>query len=434
MTLPAPTVRVYFGLRVTGDTFFTLNDPVKGLLDSAYTLAGDIGSELDGAFAVSIARGRSRWLDDNQAGTCTVSLRNQDRRYDPLLNEDADLVDDDGDIVIDENGDLLNSPTSPYAGVMLPGKKVEVEIYGVMIFAGRAEEWGVAYTPNGTTAAALTANDALSELARREFDEWTTTAGQLAGARLTAILNRSEVAFPANRDLDDGQSTLQGDLVTWGSNVLNYAQLVAKSDLGNLFVDRRGVLTFRDRHARMAGAVQATFADDGTGISFSGAQIESGSVLLFNRVGVDREGGILQTSEDATSQDEYGIRSLNDSSGLLMDDDAQAKNMADYMLGLFKDPKERVSSVTVSVSKLTDGERATVCGLDLDDAIAVAFTPLGIGDQVSQRLYIEGIEHDISVDGTHDVTFYTSRADSAAPFTLDDPLLGLLNGAGVLTY
>jgi hypothetical protein len=434
MTLPNPTVRVFFGLAAAGDDFFMLDDPVKGLLNSTYRLAGDVGSELANAYAVSVTRGRSRWLDENEAGTCTVQFRNYDRTYDPLLEADVDLVDDDGDIPVDENGDLLTSPTSPYLGVLIPGKQVEVEIYGARIFTGRVEQWDVTYTVDRTANATMRAVDALGELARREFDEWTTTAGQTAGDRLVAVLNRSDVNFSAARDIADGLSPLQGDTVSWGSNVLNYLQLVTKSDLGNLYASRSGVLTFRDRHSRLSGPLAATFTDDPeTGLPFVDARIESGSDLLFNRVGVDREGGTLQTVQDAASQNEVGIRSLS-VTGLLLDSDTQSANMASYLLGLFANTRERVAAISLNLTAMSDEQRATVCHVELDDRIDISFVPLGIGDEVSQTLFVEGIEHGISADGTHFVTLSTSRSDAAAAFTLDDALLGLLDGAGVLTY
>jgi hypothetical protein len=56
-----------------------------------------------------------------------------------------------------------------------------------------------------------------------------------------------------------------------------------------LFAAADGVLTFKERLALVNPTVAPTFADDGTGIGFSGVAVDSSSTLLFIRVGVDRE-------------------------------------------------------------------------------------------------------------------------------------------------
>ena len=68
---------------------FTLNDVGLGVLDSNAldgTLLGDDVAEY--VQEISISRGRSDQLQTFNAGTATITLLNNDRRFDPI-NEDS---------------------------------------------------------------------------------------------------------------------------------------------------------------------------------------------------------------------------------------------------------------------------------------------------------------------------------------------------------
>jgi len=413
MTTVTPTVEVFFDQLGTGGDFLTLDDPVKGELDEAtYPLFNaqpvDITSS---AYSISINRGRMRELDEIVAGTCAVRLRNYDGTF---LPADLDSLAD-------------------YAADAIPGKRVRVSVDSVPIFDGVIDDWDYEFAQDGRVDAGFVAVDALASLARMDFDEWTTTGPQTAGPRLGAILDRSEVRYPYNRDIDDGTTELQSDLVTWGSNVLNYAQLVAKSELGRLFASANGVLTFRERLALVDSASMATFSDDGTGIGFSGVAVTNSSELLYNRVGVDREGGTLQTSENLASQAKYGVRTLS-LPGLLLDSDAQSALMADFLANIYAEPQTRIAGLTVYLDGLTDTERAQVVDLDLADVVSVTWTPRGAdGGPVTQLSVVEGVSHEVTYDQLHAVTLRLSPLLQTEVIVLDDVALGILD-IGVLAY
>jgi hypothetical protein len=411
MTLATPTIRVYFGSDAVPGDEFVLDDPVKGVLDSVtYLLGGDTGTLIDGdAYDIQIRRGRSRELDEFEAGTCTVVLHNHDRTYD------------------DTNA------ASALFGNVIPGKRVSVSIWNQVVFEGTVEDWDNDWSVDEDASATMFAVDGLGQLALREFDEWTTTASQTAGTRIDAALNRPEVDYSISRDLDTGVSSLQADNVTWGSNVLNYLQLVAKSDAGRLFVTRDGTLRYQDRQALINPVSEADFADDSTGVHFHGITTTVGADLFFNRVGVDREGGTLQTSEDVTSQHDAGIRALS-MSGLLMDTDDQASDMADWMLGLYKTPSTRVSSIMVKINALSASDRGYITQLDIGDVVTVSWTPQHIGASLDQVLVVEGIEHQLNSTGLHVMWLHTSLASQVGVFILDDSTYGRLDTGGVLAF
>lgn len=404
MNAPDVQIYAYFDLSATGGSFLTLdNTGAKGKLNNAAAiLAGDIATNIRGfANRVTIRRGSdSQLFSRTPAGTWSVQLNNEDRRFDPIY------------------------ASSPYAGNIVPGKRVQIVAGGVVIADGSVEDWNYDYEPGGRSVAIMECADALTQLAAAEFDAWTTTASQTAGPRLTAALNRSEVNYTPNRDFDTGVSVLQGDSVTWGSNVLNYLQLVAASDLGWLYASRDGVLTFRDRHARLNATPAVAFADDGTGIRYQSIELAYGSEKLYNRVGIDREGGTKQTVDDTTSQNTYRVRSFTQT-GLLLDSDAQALDMANYLLNIYSEPELRVSSLRVELAALNSTEQAAILALDITSLVQVTFTPNGVGSAVERTCIVEGITHDI-VPGFHAVTLSLGDTDRRSTFVLDDTVFGTL--------
>jgi hypothetical protein len=264
-----------------------------------------------------------------------------------------------------------------------------------------------------------------------EFDAWTATASQTAGPRITAALDRPEVAFTANRSIDTGVSVLQGDSVSWGSNVLNYLQLVTRSDLGRFYASRTGVVTFRDRLDPLNVGIAVTFADDGTGVPFQGIAMSYGSELLYNRVGIDREGGTLQTVSDAASQALYGASSLSET-GLLLNSDTQSLDMANYLLGIYASPELRVAELVVELSPLTSAQQSSVLGLDIGSVISVTWTPNSVAPSLSRSCIVEGIAHDITPD-SHTVTLSLGDADRRSFLQLDDAVFGRLD-SNVLAF
>jgi hypothetical protein len=200
---------------------------------------------------------------------------------------------------------------------------------------------------------------------------------------------------------------LQSDAVSWGSNVLNYCQLIARSNLGYLFAAANGVLTFKSRNQLLPTPAAVTFADDGTGIPYGGISASVGSDRLRARVSVDREGGTAQTSTVADPAQwiiDYGpLRSLS-IPGLLLNSDTQSDYLADELLALYSEPVYRISEIAVDITSLSTGDQDDVLALDILSRVDVTFTPDGVGDPITQELVIQGIRHTIGVD-RHVITF-----------------------------
>lgn len=410
MVAPTTQVFAYFDLSATGGNYFTLDSTVKGKLNSAtYKLAGDVATDISSyVTSLSISRGRdSQLFADMPAGRWRVVLKNMDRRFDPLY------------------------ASSPYAGNIVPGKRVQVVSGGVVIADGSVEDWNYDYDPGGYSATYMDCGDALTQLAATQFTGWSPTAGDTTGVRISSALDLTEVAYTLNRDIDSGVSTLQADTVAWGTNVLAYLNLVASSDLGWLFASAGGSLTFRDRHANLNAVAAVQFDDVGTNVPYTGISVAYGSEKLFNRVGIERVGGSQQTSESTASQATYRVRSLTQT-GLLLEDDTQSAEMASYLLGIYADPELRISSLTVQLAGLTGSQQRQVLGLDLTSLVSVTFTPNKIGTAITRTCIIEGISHNIT-PASHVVTFALGDVDRRATLRLDDTVFGKLD-SNVLTF
>jgi len=404
--LPVNTrVIAYFDVPTT--PVFTLNDPVKGKLDdTTYVLAGDIATDITSDVVyVSTSRGRSRWLDEIQVGNCSFTVRNRDRDYDP-------------------------TGTGLYAQNIVPGKRVQVDVGGAIVFDGVVDDWDLSYTLGGDATATAVVSDTLSRLGRMKLSAHTATS-QLSGARVDAVLDRAEVDFPAGqRDVDTGLTTLQADTVEEGTDVLTYLKLVARTESGRLFAARDGVLTFRERSAPVPVAT-VEFRDDGSGVPFDELETAVGSELLYNRAVVTRVGGTPQIENNTASQALYDIRTVEEKN-LLFNADIDAESLAEFIVNKYGTPRLRFSALGVNIAGLSTVDAVKVSSLELGDVIRVVFSPPGAGSAIDQYGVIEGIDHRVGID-RHRVMFKLSSLQET-PFVLDSAVFGVLDGESVLAY
>ncbi len=364
--------------------------------------------DLDGeAYSVNIRRGRSTELDNFTAASGSVDCYNVAGDFDPTFDP------------------LMASPVGAY-GAVKPGRKIEVKDGAVVVFTGYVDDYDYQWQQGLAPAATLIPTDALATLGRSEFLEWTTDPYDRAGERITKALDRAEVAFPSGasaRSISAGLTPLQSDLVTYGSNVLNYLQLLARSDMGRLFVDRLGVLTYTDRYALRGVAASAQFDDTETNLPFHAVDALYGSEQLYFQVSVGRLGGEPRTSKNLTAIAAYpvlGIRQLA-IDGLLFDSDAYAEAQAAVLVKRYSANAATVSSLTVKLSALDDTPRVTVAALDIGDMIGLTWTPTPTSTPVTQDLVIEGTSYRADIEaGDAFIDFQlTAAPDLSQYFVLD---------------
>lgn len=317
---------------------------------------------------------------------------------------------------------------SPNVASMRPRKAVQITTAGEQVFNGIVDDWDLQYSLDGDHVASVKVTDAFAFLAQQQIDPHTTTA-QATGARINAILDRSEIAFPAaKRSIDDGVATLQADAIGGTANpqpvnALQYLQKVDEAEQGALFIAKDGALTFKDK-GTLQILTNVKFADDGTGIPFTSIDASYGSEELRNRITVTRLNGGTATAAGTASIDAYGAIDFEIRDSLLADD-TQAQDLADQILARYAEPLLRIDGIEVVLNALTDEQVADVLSLDLGSLVQVVYTPSGIGDPIDQFVRLDQIEHNIDPN-QHRVRLSFSQGEPPA-LVLDSATFGLLD-------
>ena len=407
---PDTKVFIAFDLTESGGSFFTLDDPVRGVLDDPFILGGDILVDVtDHVASVSISRGKSNELDRYTAGNASVVLHNDDRAFDPFYE------------------------AGPYFTQILPRKEVAIETNGIRQFSGFIDDWDLQYQLGQKSFATVSAVDGFMQLTATELNEFTNIE-EKSGERVLRILNRAEVAWPSGkRDIEEGKRTLQADTVAENTNVLQYLQLIADTETGQIFMSKDGAIVFQDRIVGppildsliFSDGTHAAIDSNPTVVNYSNIEVVYGSENLYNRITVTREGGEPQTADSVNSQAIFGVQTLS-LDGLLLTSDTEAAELANYLLGVYDEPDLRISSVEVNLHDKTPEQQGKLLEIELQDVFLIAYTPNGIGDPFEQYGIVQGIRENIGID-FHKIT-YDFGSLRKFPFILDHPVYGVLGG------
>lgn len=357
--------------------------------------------------AVSWSRGRDRETDDYQPTSGTLVLIDPDRRFDP------------------------NNDSGPYAGGLTPLRVIRIEYDAGAMFYGWVTNWKIDYARGDTLAyVTVTFTDALGVIGAHELDETAPTdGGDLSGERVAAVLTD----FFISVDADAGLSTL-GE-TTYGQNALAYVQQCARAEGGYLFAKNNSVVRFADRHTILNVEATYEFSDvpgGSDGIPYRRLTQASTADLLYNRAtGTSETTGNDQLSEDATSIDEYGPRTL--SFGLLFNEtDIEVSDLLEWHVQRFKDPEARFAEIELLVDALSmsgsPSEVDTLAYMELATVITVRRTPLGEGSTIERTCIVDRIEHSITSNPSEwTVRLSLSNADTRPFLVLDDPVFGKLD-------
>lgn len=393
----------------------TLGDPFLGQLGvGALALSAanyvDVSSLIK---EVHIRRGRSRLLSKFEAGSATIDIYDQNGDWNP------------------------NNPSSPYYGDLIPLRKIQI----FADYNGTRYYLFTGFITNYITNFSLGVED-VSRVTFQCVDAFrlfsgagitnvpSTPAGQLSGARVEAILNELDYP-PSLRDIDAGDTTLQADPGT-PRTALEALRTVEDSELGGFYVDAEGRATFLSRSVITSslGSIAYDFADDGTGIAFQAATVNYDADILLNDVTVTRSGGTAQNVFDQDSIDTYFIHSGN-RSGVLMQTDAVALDMASMILSTRSDVELRIDSIQLNLEDGSDTARC-VAGLNVELLDAVEVTKVMPGSTtVTQQLLVQGLNHDFT-NKTIVTTVFTGES-LVAGFLLNSTTQGIL-GTNVLSY
>jgi hypothetical protein len=340
--------------------------------------------------------------------------------------------------IVDQNGDFNPSnPSSPYAGLITPMKKVQITAnYNgntYPIFSGFITSY-VNTQPKDATEVAYTTIQAVDAMRLAQNAQISTvtgaTAGDLSGTRINEILD--QIAWPASmRQIDVGQTTLQADPGTARTS-LGAMQTVADSEYGSIYVDFDGSFVFKDRLTATAsiGGTPTLFADDGTGIPYANAAWKLDDTLIFNSAQISRVGGSPMSASNQASIDKYFIHSYN-LQDLLMQTDSVAQDYARAYVASRAETTIRCDAIELDLYT-SNYDAGILAALDLDffDPITVITTQPG-GSQLEKTLQIFGVANTITPNSFK--TVFTTLEPVIDGFILGNVDYGVL-GQNVLSY
>jgi hypothetical protein len=369
--------------------------------------------------SVNTRRGRTRSITHATAGTSTIVLRNEDRRFDPEY------------------------ASGPYYGnIILKGA---VKIYGTIgggvgdtqIYEGTISSWNTNYEGPNASTVTVTCVDGLEKLSMTSLKSLTDGSGnkpptfssELSGTRVANILDcyvatadggggATAPIWPTGstyRDVAAGNGTMQAKETT--SNAWQELQVVANSEMSQgAYVSRIGKLVYKGRLTPLGGPT-IIFSDDGSDIPYTNVKMIMDLELVFNLISLARYdvdgslGGVPTTSSDATSQATYGVREFSRTGMLNTEDssgDAEIQNIADYIRQQFKDQDVRFDNLVVSPNILTTAQQQTVLELEVATGIEVQRTPQVSGAssaQVSRDMVVDNVSHRIDKGNRWTTTF-----------------------------
>ena len=341
---------------------------------------------------VSIRRGRDDETIEYETGRATLTVRNIDGTFDPTSTPFR-LRDD---VVVYWQGN----------GTAIP------------VFTGFVEDVQLGYTLEGDAFASVSCVDGLALLANQTIVDEAVGEEQ-SGERVNAVLANAGVSWPAGTAIDTGISELAAGTAT--GNALAYLRQVEESEQGYLYVDRAGVLTFRNRHTTLNNPIAGTqFSDDGGGIPYEQVARFSGARSLFNKVTGELEDGTAREADDLASQAEFSIRTLGLGTVLLRAV-AVLEEFVEYLLNQFSQPTTRVDSLTVNLDRLSVADQEKLASFELVDICDVEFTPPG-RSQFTDELLVQGISHTVTVGGAWRTSLSFEPRDVRSFLVLDaDP-------------
>ena len=416
MSLPNLQVLVGFNTTAGFGQPFQLNDAVYGLLDTG-TLGGIAFADLTTYVqSVNITRGRSRQLQEFNAGTATVSFYNKSRVLDPL------------------NTASVYWNTSANTTGVIPRLPIIIKVNGQAIYTGTIIDWNLEYDLANNDMMYATCSDNFTILASTTLN-YHTVIEESSSARILTVLNYPEVAYQGQRAIGSGSSTLgltasnAGFSIDEGTALLNYLQTISTSEQGYLYMSRDGTLTFKGRSETLNRISSVVFSGDKTvptNIPYKTLDNQYGDELLFNVIVTQSPAGGPYSVQDDTSISQYQVQTFSLTS-LLNSSTTELQAMGNYLLGKYKQPELRFTGVSIQTIGMTDNQILDFITLDLTDVCSVTkHFVTGSPTSTTQTLLVSGISHNIT-PGSHIITYTFESTDSNQYLTLDSAVFGILD-------
>ena len=404
--MSTPTMQVMVGFQSTTGfgTPFLLNDAFYGVLDTAGrgTLGGVTMVDLTYLVeSVNITRGRSRQLDQFNAGTATIAFDNASQILNP------------------------SNTSSPYYPFVLPRCPVQILANGIPIYTGLVTDWNLDYDISNEDIMYASCSDQFTVLANQALNAVTPSA-EASGARINTVLSYSEINYQGARSIDTGSSNLGAYEIAQDTNVLNYLQLVNTSEQGYLFMSANGTLTFKGRTSVLNPVAGATFNTDGTGLPYQTLVNQYGDELLYNYIVTQSPAGAKQIASNSTSialyqSQQYALLDLLNSTT------TEVAGLGNYLLGKYQNPVLRFTGLSTQMAALSTANQNIILGLDMTSICTVVKNfVVGTPATETQTLIVSGISHNIT-PGSHIVSYTFESTDGNQYLTLDNAIFGTLD-------
>jgi len=358
---------------------------------------------------VSIRRGYNLLQEQFQAGTATIR-------------------------VIDLNGDWNpTSVTSPYAGKLVPLRKVRISANGEFLFSGYTTTYN--YTWDKEQNVGYVDIELVDAFRLFNMSSITTvtgaTAGETTGNRVTDILDT--IGFPASmREIEAGSTTVQADPGTARTSLQAIVNMEF-SEQGAFYIKPSGNAEFLSRASiqSKSGVNPTFFSNDGTGIPYRNIVTALDDKLIINQTSITRAGSSnAQVANNTASQIKYFPHSYT-ATDLLVQTDAQALDIAQAYTATRAETTLRVDALTLDLNT-ADYAAGTTAALTLDFFDTIRVKNVGQdGTVIDKTLQCMGVSHEIT-PGTWNTTFVTSEPIIDG-FLLDSALYGILD-TSVITY
>ena len=379
---PTAEVELIFGTSVAYGSSFVLGDPAEGILGTNALGTFKKVNITEQLYRMSVRRGRDDIFSSYKNGTATIQFRDFTGRFNPE-NTSSDLF-----------------------GEILPFRQVRIFANAddrYQIFAGWVQSWDWRYQPGQQYAVvnvACTDSFRLFKLASIDSIPGAS-AGDLTSTRVTQILDAVDWP-PQLRNIGTGTLTVQAPS-TDTTDVLSVLQQCEAAELGALFVDESGRLTFEGQTELANRAVAPPLRFSSTDEAFSAIDVMLDDRQLANDVTFERAGGTPQTVQDLDSIEKFFIRSRSET-GLILETDQYALDNANKVLRVRSDPTLRVEGITVNMVGADAGRNAAVFARELNDSLEVSLD--APGGAIDLTLIINDIEHTAS-PGTWQTKFST---------------------------
>jgi hypothetical protein len=315
---------------------------------------------------------------------------------------------------------------TPFYGLITPNVGVYITTEGYERIYGFIKDWNLMYDVSGESTAVAVGADAFSFLAEQSTSTSLSPVQHTSGSRIDYMLSLSDVSWPyggVQKSIDTTNTMqVQAQTIDAGTNILEYCQLVERTEGGFFFVNHGGVIEFQKNGYDSLSTV--VFTDDDTDIPYQGVEIIYGSELLYNTISLTRLGGAKQTVSRPTSIAAYGNSAYEDD-GLLYVDDTATLAAAENLAIKYSLPEYRFDSVTVFLNPLSNANQQRVLALDLARVVQAKLTPNNIGSAITKYVRVIGVSEKIDVDG-HTITFKLATIENEI-FTLDSDVFGLLD-------